>query len=266
MSTKNQVGALIEPKKKEISEIEKEMSFYKKAMNEKKKLAPFYRLGIIVKKINQAHLFMDNYQISKDNGVHNSSYMDEAKKRLSQVFSEIEKVVSLKIDEPLDFNREQLDAIKPFDPKKKLNFYKHMQKSIERMITLYGDNTKWKWSFPDFWSKLAVAGKNLIDFREIERIRDPREEFYYDRQEMLNLIKEGLFDASGHYRNKYELSTKSKNDLLHAVRLLESLKRIAMLTGDPETIKKCKSGIDTYKSRIETEDDPKKAKKGKKKK
>ncbi len=256
----------LETKKKEIAEIEKEISFYKKAMNEKKKMAPFYRMGIVVKKIIQAHLYMDIFAIQKEAGSHNSSYMDEAKKRLSQVFAEMDKLVTMKIDEPLDFNREMLDALHPFNPKLKLNYYKHMQKAIERMILQYGENTKWKWSFPDFWSKLAVSGKNLIDFREIESIRDPREEFYYDRHELLNIVKEGLFDASGHYRNKYELSTKSKNDLVHAIHLLESLKRIALLTGDPDTIKKCKTGIDTYKARIEsTDEEEEKAKKVKKK-
>ena len=40
----------------------------------------------------------------------------------------MEKVTTMKMDEPIDFNREMLLKIKPFNPKQRLNLLKHIKK------------------------------------------------------------------------------------------------------------------------------------------
>lgn len=267
-ATKKQYNDQISEQKKEIQDMDKEIAVLRRQMQSNKKLEPFFRLKIMSLYLKQANMYIDMSNLSETMmNIKNNSYLDSARKLVYKILAEGESIVTAEVDEPLDFNRELLNKIKPFNPRQRLNMYKHIKKLIERLIHAYGPNTKWQWSFPELWSKSAVLLKNFIDFREIQAIRDPREEFYYDRQEMLQIVKEDLFQASNHYRDKFELSTKSPNDILHAIKLLEALKRIASLTGDDELAKRCKSGIEAYRSRIETDEKEKeKSKKQQKKK
>lgn len=261
-AVKTEYNNLVKDQKKKVEDLEKEIKMYMKSLSENKKMAPFFHIGCAGRYLEQAHIYMDMNDLSeKMMGIKNNGFLDSARKIIYRIITEIEAIVTLEVDEPLDFNREQLDEFKPFTPKQRLNLYKHGRKTVDRLIQAYGENTKWKWSFPELYAKLTVLAKNMLDFREIQAIRDPREEFYYDRQEYLDTIKEDLFESSNQFRNKFELSTKSNNDLLYAIRLLEALKRIASLTGDPELVKKAKSGIESYRARVESTEDKNKKKK-----
>lgn len=258
-ATKKAFNDRIVDEKKIINDLEKDISTYRKALTANKKMAPYFRLGISAKLLQQMNLYLKMNSHSEEMmNIKNNSYLDTARKILYKVFAEIESIIKSEVDEPIDFNREELDSIQLFNPKQKLNLYKHLKKSTDSLIKAYGQNTKWRWSFPEVYAKFAVIGKNIIDFREMQAKRDPREEFYYDRQELLTEVKEDLFEASNHYRDKFELSTKSPNDLLAAVRLLESLKRIAMVMRDDEILKKAKSGIEAYQARLESDEEEKK--------
>ncbi len=179
-----------QPIRQKIKEIEKEIATLQKAMKKNEKLAPFFRFAIIGKLLEKANLQIDLAEASwKQIQVRNSSLLDQARKDIYQIFKHLEEIVTLEIDEPLTFNRDKLIKIRPFTPRHRLNLYKHLRRTIERLIQAYGEKTKWKWSFPELWLKLAVSGKNLFDFREFQAVRDPREEFFYDRQELLKMIK-----------------------------------------------------------------------------
>lgn len=258
-ATKKEFNDRIVIEKKLINDIEKDISMYRKALTANKKMAPYFRLGISAKMIQQVNLYLKMNTLSEEMmNIKNNSYLDTARKILYKIFSELESIIKSDVDEAIDFNRDELDGITLFTPKQKINLYKHLKRATENLIKAYGQNTKWRWSFPEVYAKLSVIGKNVIDFREMQSKRDPREEFYYDRQELLTEVKEDLFEASNHYRDKFELSTKSPNDLLAAVRLLEALKRIAMVMRDDEILKKAKSGIEAYQARLESDDDEKK--------
>ncbi|MES0488712.1 MAG: hypothetical protein ABUK01_01890 [Leptospirales bacterium] len=260
--TKRRYNDRISEQKKAIAEIDKDIAAIKKAMGQNEKLQPFFYIGIVSKMLRQINLNLDMNDMSERMmGIKNNNYLDTAKRMVGKIFQEIEPVVTMNVDAPLNHNREELDKLKPFTPKQRLNFYKHIQKTIQRLIKGYGESTKWKWSFPELWGKLAITLKNMTDYREMQAIRDPREEFFYDRQELLNTVKETLFDASSQYRSKFEISTKSTNDLVYAMKMLEDLRRIASMTGDMELSKKCKSGIESYKARIAVETKKKKGKK-----
>jgi len=253
-ATKKNYNNQIADQKKAIAELDKDIATLKKAMMQNVKLTPFFHIGMASKILKQINIYVDmNHLSERMMGIKNNANLDTAKRLLNKLFLEMEKVVTLNVDTSLTHNKEMLDQIKPMTPRMKLNFYKHLERVIRRLVAGYGENTKWKWSFPELWGKLAIIGKNIIDFREIQGKRDPREEFYYDRQELLNTVKDALFNASAQYRDKFEISTKSTNDLVFAMKLLEDLRKISAMTGDQELSKKCKAGVDSYKARIKSE-------------
>ncbi len=258
-ATKKLYNERIGAHKTEISEHEKELSAYKKAMMSNKKLKPFFHLGNCAQNIEIIRLQMEMNEISEQMmQVKNNSFLDNARKNLYKIFADLDAAVKGDVDEPIDFNRDELDKIVPFTPKQRLNLYRHIRRAIEKLIAAYGPNTKWIWSFPELFAKSANLGKNLIDFREVQSKRDPREEFFYDRKEMVQHVVDDLMDASNRYRDKYEISTKATGDLIMAIKLLDGLRRVALVTKDDALAAKAKTGIDSYKARIEAEKDEKK--------
>ena len=251
----------IAEEKKIISELDKAISELKKKIHKDKKLAPLLRIGVILHLLQRIEVRLKmNEAFEQMMGNKNQSFLDEARRDIYQIFSQGEGIVTLKIDESVDFNREMLDAIKPFNIKQRLNMYKHIKKVIRDLIHAYGENTKWKWSFPELWTKAAIIAKNIFDFREFQANKDPRKEFYYDIQEFLQVIKTDLFFAAKEYAKKFRLSTQSTNDIMMGVRLLEDLRRISSLTGDQELFKKSKAGIESYKSSLRAEEEKKQGK------
>ena len=230
---------LINKNKKLLPDLDKEISILQEKVRKEKKLASLLRVGIIVNLLKQVELRLKMNRVSEQiTGIKNKGFLDAAKKDIHKIFLEGEAMVTLKVNEPINFNREMLDAIKPFNARQRLNLYKHIKKAVRDLIHSYGENTKWMWSFPELWTKLVIMGKNIFDFREFQATRDPRKEFYYDLQEFLKLIKDDLFFAAGENAKKFRLSTQSVHDIMMGVRLLEDLRRISSLTGDEKTIQK----------------------------
>ena len=264
--TKSEYNSLIAEHRKELSDFDKKLSVLKKRVQKEKKLASLFRVGIISTLIRQTELRLKMNGLSEQMmELKNSNFLDSAKKDLSSIFSNLEAMVTLRTNESFNFNRDMLDQLKPFNPRQRLNMLKHIKSVLKNLIHAYGESTKWKWSFPEMWAKLAAASKNLFDFREYQKTKDPRMEFYYDLQEFLEMVKDLLFLAAGENANKFRLSTKSPADMLVAVRLLEDLRRIASLTGDQELVKKSKAGIDSYRASVEAEEKAKEKAKEKEK-
>ncbi len=258
-ATKKLYNERIGEQKLQISECEKELAAYKKAMSANKKLKPFFHLGNIAQLLQMVQTQIQMNDISEEMmQIKNSAFLDNARKNLYKCFADLDVVVKGDVDEPIDFNRDELDKIGPFSPKKRLNLYRHIRQSIDKLIASYGANTKWLWSFPELYARSANLGKNLIDFREVQSKRDPREEFFYDRKEMVRLVSDDLLDASNRYRDKYEISTKASSDLVTAIKLLDALRRVAIAVKDDATVVKAKTGIDSYKARLEADKDDKK--------
>lgn len=260
-ATKKRYNERIGKHKQQIAEFEKEIAAYKKAMSNQKKLKPFFHIGSIAILLQIIKLQIEMNAISEEMmNIKNNAFLDAARKNFYKIFTELASVVKDDIDEPLDFNREELDKIAPFNPRQRLNLYRHIRSEMEQLIRAYGPNTKWLWSFPELYAKSANLGKNLIDFREVQSKRDPREEFYYDRKEMVKLIIDDLFDASCRYRDKFEISTKATSDMLMAIKLLDAMRRVAIAVKDDAMANKAKAGIESYKARIESEKEQKEKK------
>lgn len=260
-ATKKEYNGIIAEKKHELDGLDKQIKDLDKRFKNSERLGPFYRLAKCQRYIEVCQVNLDMNKASMQlMGVHNNRYLDAGKGTISKIFTDMESLYTNVVDDSLDHNREQLNTMHPFNPRKKLNFYKYLKKCIDQLKDGYGVNTKWKWWFPDAYSRAAILGKNMIDYREMQAIKHPNEEFFSDRREFLEVIKQDLFACSKEQNNKFELSTKNTDTLMYAVRLLEALKRITGVMGDSEMGKKAKSGIDVYRARLEAEESNKKKK------
>lgn len=191
----------------------------------------------------------------------NERFLNDARKEFYRVLQLFEEIVGSEIDRPLKENEELLSAVNRLNPSQMLGFIKELHALLQNIMAALGDSSKWKWSFVELMGRVAVITKNIINFSELQKYRDPRKEFFYDRQEMLKLCKHSLSEAAKQYRNKYEISTRSSEDMLRSIELLIALRRIHILFGESEEAEKLKNTIEALRLRLdadEKEDEEKK--------
>ncbi|MEJ5363053.1 MAG: hypothetical protein WHV26_13420 [Spirochaetota bacterium] len=196
--------------------------------------------------------------------IKNERFLNDARKEFYRILQLFEEIVGKDIDRPLKENEEYLQAIAKLNPTQILNVIKELHTLLQKIMEALGESSKWKWSFVELQGRVAVITKNLINFSDLQKYRDPRKEFYYDRQEMLKLCKQSLSEAAKQYRNKYEISTKSSEDILRSIELLTALRRINILFGESEEAEKLKNTIEALRLRLEADEKEEEEKKKKK--
>ncbi|MEW6526309.1 MAG: hypothetical protein AB1444_06535 [Spirochaetota bacterium] len=196
--------------------------------------------------------------------IKNERFLNDARKEFYRILQLFEEIVGKDIDRPLKENEEYLQAIAKLNPTQILNLIKELHTLLQKIMEALGESSKWKWSFVELQGRVAVITKNLINFSDLQKYRDPRKEFYYDRQEMLKLCKQSLSEAAKQYRNKYEISTKSSEDILRSIELLTALRRINILFGESEEAEKLKNTIEALRLRLEADEKEEEEKKKKK--
>ena len=102
---------------------------------------------------------------------------------------------------------------------------------------------------------IAAATKNFVNFNDIQKLKDPRVEFYNDRADLMTLAKRSLEEAAKQSRSKYENApNRAAEDMVRSIDLLSALKRINVLFGENEEAEKNKITIDALKARLEAEE------------
>lgn len=251
--------------KQRIEEIKKEINFYKAQQKKHPELENYYQLGVVlefIKYINTCILIND---LSVNLlGIKSQNYLEDARKGLYSVFQIMDKVVGNDIEGGLDENKALLDRIPEFTPLHKLNFLKAQKELVNKIIDSFGENTKWRWSWPELHFKLAVLAKNLMDFRAFEKDRDINSPNYYVFREHYAYIVELCNIAAQEYRMKFDLSTNDTGDLRKSVSLLDLVRRIYMITGRTDDLGRTKTLIESLNNKIdaiESEKDKNKKKK-----
>jgi len=117
-----------------------------------------------------------------------------------------------------------------------------------------GEESKWKWLFVELQAKIAMITRNFINFSDLLKYRDPRQPYFRDRREHLAMAKNALEEAAKQYRTKYELSSKSREDLKKSIEILEALRKIHFTLGESSEADKLKTTIDAGKFTLEAGD------------
>lgn len=225
--------------------------------------------GIEYKKIRLAEenlTAISYYILMNELSVHlldikNEPVLNNARKLLYKVLIYLEQVVTDHIDLPFSEYLEKLDKIQGLTPKQRLHIVKKLGFSINRLEDIYGDNSKWKWSFADIWARYATVAKNMLNLRTLAQDYDPQSPHYPVIYEHVELVINKIMYAAEQMRLKYELSTHSANDYKVAIRLLEGLRLLYMVLGKNEEASETKRRAEVWLQKLE---DDMKQKKGKK--
>ncbi len=186
-------------------------------------------------------------------GFKNESYLDSGRKTLYKAIIILEKIVTSVIDMPLGENYELLQSLSDFDDAERLRLVRKIGYTISLLEDRYGKSSKWKWSFVEIEGRFAVIAKNLFDFRTYQQKNDPRIEGFDDRYDYLFFVKDFLVDASNRYREKYEMSDHSTEDMKKAIEYLRALKRIHILFNETGELQNVEKRIDLWSQKFEAD-------------
>jgi len=183
--------------------------------------------------------------------IKNENVLTAARKNLYLILQYFEEMVGKSIDEPISEQREEakifhsiITNLEKFEILKRVGFL------LIKLENLYGDSSKWKWSFVEMEGRLIRAFKNLIDFQELFKNLDPSVKGYAERMDLLNLILKSLDEVAERYRSKYELTAKRIEDMNHAVSFLAFKRRVCILLGDNDSAEYAKKKFDSWKKKL----------------
>lgn len=252
--------------KEQVEGIKKKIYGLKKKSREKNNLTAYYKVANAIESLKIVNLFCQMSDLSLEIlDLKNETFLNNARKEIYNVFIPLEEVLGKEVDVPFNENLDKLEQIKLLSPSQKLKLVQKINFNIDSVIDRLGPNSKWKWNFVEFHSRVAVIIKNLINFREIQKNRDPRSKYYMERLSLVRLCKDALKEAAEENRNKYELSTKVPGDMIKSIELMSSLRMIHNLFGESEEATKLKTGIDVLRQRLEKDEKEKESKREAKK-
>ncbi len=242
----------VKPYKECLNDLKKESSTLRGASRKNPKLEPYMLvqnaiLGIKTSNtlVMMSRLSMEVQSLKKEDDLNN------ARKEISARLTDLTGVVGNEIDGSLTENQDNLARIGLLNPTQRLHMLQAFREAIGLVKATMGDTSKWRWYFPDLHYRLVVLAKNLLDFKEFDRSKDPREEFYRDRQEMMQFLIEEIRSAAQEFRSKYELSTREVGDLTPIRKLFELEKKIHILSGNREELSKTQTSLDAINEKIE---------------
>jgi len=184
-------------------------------------------------------------------GFKNESYLDAGRKSLYRALIEMESLLSNVIDMPLGENYELLKSLSNFNDAERLKLVRKFGYIISLLEDRYGKDSKWKWSFVEIEGRYTTIVKNLFDFRTYQEKNNPSIEGFDDRYDYLFLVKDLLIKASNRYREKYEMTNHSPEDMKKALDYLRVLKRIHLLFNESGEVQNVTKRIELWSQKLE---------------
>ncbi|MBI3396204.1 MAG: hypothetical protein HY042_10250 [Spirochaetia bacterium] len=242
----------VKPYKACVDDVKKDISAIKSLSKKNSKLEPYVKVSIAAESIKLSNSLVLISELSrKIQERMDDAALKDARKELSNAISDLLKITGSDMDGSLTENKDRLAALELMNPAHKLKLVRAFKAALDNVQNGMGSTSKLRWSFPDIHYKLAVLTKNLFDFKEFEKSKDPSGEFYRDRHELLKfLIEESQYSAQ-EYRSRYELSTRDVSDLETIRRIFDMLKKIYMLTGNKSELEKINTSLDAIKEKID---------------
>lgn len=262
---KNQYNEKVRVYKSQAEDLKKEIATVKGAGRRNVRLDPYFQIKAAILGIQRANTLVQMSRLSQQiQNIKNDSYLSDARKELSSRMTDILKIVGEDLDGTLTENLEKLESIGELTPAQKLNLLLGFKEAVENVRQAMGETSKWRWYFPDMYLKLLTLARNLLDFKQYERTKDPGNEHYRPLQEYMRFMMDLSQNTAQEYRSKYELSTSEVADLQVIEKIFEMQKKVYSFTGQKDELRKATIALDNNKEKIEAQMAEKKS--GKKKK
>lgn len=255
-------------RKPEIADIQKNIKDIAAKKTQNSRLAPYYSVELAVNYMKLIKLELGISDLSEEMiGIKNDSAQADARKSFLLVLQSFEEIVGKDIDRSLRANDEGIAKISLLNPAQILHLVEQIYlifndlkdkmggggRSGEEDKVLSG-GSKWYWSFVDLQARVAVLTKNITDFSNVAKLRDPRTPYYKERRALMRLCQENIQSAAKEYRTKYELAGKIRDDMKMVIELLSVLRKINVLFGKTDEAEKIKNIIDANRQILEKED------------
>ena len=185
-------------------------------------------------------------------GVKNENYLNEGRKRTYKAIIYIEQVVSSRIDVPFSDYEGGVIAIGKVTESRRYEFIRMLGFYLDFLKSLFGVESKWKWSFVELEGRFATISKNLLNLKTLVPNLQPGKTNYRILFNHLQLCRNLLQNAANRYREKYELATYNIDDMKQAINFLAALKRIDLLVGE-EDVRLVEKKIGSWKSKLESD-------------
>ena len=180
-------------------------------------------------------------------------FLNDARKTYFKALIELEEVVGNFVDTVLHENQDILKTIPKMDPKRVLNLINKLKSTLKEIEDGWGEGSKYKWSFVDMEGRYITIFKNFLDYKRLS-VNDPRDPYFPENVQLLNMVKLFLQTVSHRFREKYMLGTKEVVDIKAGINFQEALRKITSLLGTPEEAETAKKTIDSWKMMLEKEE------------
>jgi hypothetical protein len=183
-------------------------------------------------------------------GKYDTDLLDKARKVLFRGVDYIEDIVSPWIDVPFSEYEDKLAALSGVSAEKRYLVIRKMGLVFDLLKDVFGDSSKWKWSFVVLEGRLAAAAKNMLNMKNMVANLDPRSEERGATVFHLRRVKKMLTQAAEHYREKYELSSRDTEDFQQAINFLNALKRLHILLNERSDAEDIKKTVDVWTNKM----------------
>jgi hypothetical protein len=183
----------------------------------------------------------------------NEEILNDARKSLYKAIIYLEEAVSNYIDVPFSDYEGKIDLLESFDENQRYSLIRKMGFAIDLLEYIYGDNSKWRWTFVEMEGRFTTVAKNMLDLRHVIEYTALDSPFYEATSYHVKLIKRLLVQSADRYREKYELSTGQVSDFKTAISYLGALRRLHILMAESEDAESVKKKIAIWKTKLETD-------------
>lgn len=245
----------IKPYKNKIQQILEKEKTMLNAMHEGDKDLNLKKLSLCEDMIYISSLYMTQNDLSvKLMEVKNNDALNDARKILYKAIIYLEDIVTNFIDVSYADLQKNQDTISSVSIDQRYKIVRKLGFAIRHLKDLFGDNSKWKWSFVELEGRFATVAKNLIDMKEASKeYFDPRAENYETTVLYIRLIIKLLNEGANGYRDRYELSTRRIDDMRDAIKYLLALRRLYILLGNSEQSEEVKKKALVWKDKMDAD-------------
>jgi len=236
----------------QINQIIEEIKELEKKISESEEFeAPYIQFSICEKILDVIDLYLKIHDTHlKIIGLKHENSLDEARKKIMEIFIRLESITSNIIDLELSEVVKKQKTFALYKDEQRLELVQRAFYLIERIEKGYGENSKWIMTFVDIRGRAAVVAKNLLDYIALRAKNDPREEGFNERRKLREIVEQKLIQSAKEYRERYEVSGHNREDMKKALDFLRALARMYIAENKRTELDKIKRTIQIWSEKF----------------